>query len=236
MKKTIGLLMAVLLAVAGFAMMTSIAANADPAGKVIICHATGSETNPYVLIEVSENALNGHFRDGHQMGEDIINPPNGVCPGPTDEPTDTPTDDPTDTAPNPVVVTTTQTKEEYHHTCYGVTIEKFERSVTTTSLDNEVVDVEYGPWTLVKTIYPKSVYTCDDDKPVVDNPKHNTVKPVKHIQTTANKVVDKQQAITPVASTKQLPNTGAGEWIALGLTGLVLVGGGIILMRRVDNA
>jgi hypothetical protein len=44
---------------------------------VTICHATGSETNPYVLIEVSENAVPAH--DRHQNDEDIINP-QGDCP------------------------------------------------------------------------------------------------------------------------------------------------------------
>ncbi|MGH9136740.1 MAG: hypothetical protein ACRD0G_06790 [Acidimicrobiales bacterium] len=45
--------------------------------KVTICHATGSASNPYVLITVSENAVRegkGHNRDGHQRGEDIIPP------------------------------------------------------------------------------------------------------------------------------------------------------------------
>ena len=31
----------------------------DP--KVLVCHGTASATNSYVLVQVSENALNGHF-------------------------------------------------------------------------------------------------------------------------------------------------------------------------------
>lgn len=49
---------------------------ASPA-KVTICHATGSASNPYVQITVSENAVRegrGHNSDGHQSGEDIIPP------------------------------------------------------------------------------------------------------------------------------------------------------------------
>jgi hypothetical protein len=42
-------------------------------GKTTICHATGSSTNPYVLITVSDNALPAHKR--HQHGEDIIPAP-----------------------------------------------------------------------------------------------------------------------------------------------------------------
>jgi hypothetical protein len=38
--------------------------------KITICHATGSETNPFVLITISVNGLNGHA--DHQDGEDII--------------------------------------------------------------------------------------------------------------------------------------------------------------------
>jgi hypothetical protein len=49
-------------------------------GKVTICHATGSETNPYVLITVDEHALNAHM--SHQDGEDIVNP-TGECPAAT---------------------------------------------------------------------------------------------------------------------------------------------------------
>lgn len=48
-----------------------------PSGKVTICHATGSASNPYVQITVSEAAVRdgkGHNRDGHQNGEDIIPP------------------------------------------------------------------------------------------------------------------------------------------------------------------
>jgi hypothetical protein len=51
-------------------------ASASP-GRVMICHATGSTSNPYVQIAVSENAVReggGHNRDGHQNGEDIIPP------------------------------------------------------------------------------------------------------------------------------------------------------------------
>ena len=33
------------------------------AGKVTICHRTGSETNPYVMIRISENALPAHIDD-----------------------------------------------------------------------------------------------------------------------------------------------------------------------------
>jgi ABC-type sugar transport system substrate-binding protein len=46
-------------------------------GRITICHATGSASNPFVQITVNENAVRegrAHNRDGHQGGEDIIPP------------------------------------------------------------------------------------------------------------------------------------------------------------------
>ena len=53
-------------------------ASAAPAGKTTICHATGSEKNPYVRITVSNDALAAH--DAHQDGRDLIPAPD-TCPG-----------------------------------------------------------------------------------------------------------------------------------------------------------
>lgn len=57
---------------------TSVAALAvpedEPGGgeSIKICHATGSATNPYVVITISVNGLNGHGNANHQLEEDII--------------------------------------------------------------------------------------------------------------------------------------------------------------------
>ena len=51
----------------------------NQADKVTLCHATGSETNPYAVITIDENGLHGH--DDHEG--DIIPAPAGGCPGPT---------------------------------------------------------------------------------------------------------------------------------------------------------
>lgn len=40
-------------------------AQAEPLPKVLVQHNTGSETNPYEIICISENALDAHF-DEHQ--------------------------------------------------------------------------------------------------------------------------------------------------------------------------
>jgi hypothetical protein len=50
------------------------------AGKTTICHSTGSETNPFVTITISDNALKAHAR--HHGGRDIIPAPAGGCPAP----------------------------------------------------------------------------------------------------------------------------------------------------------
>jgi hypothetical protein len=46
--------------------------------KVLLCHATGSKTNPYVLISIDVHALKAHLR--HQDGRDIYPVPAGGCP------------------------------------------------------------------------------------------------------------------------------------------------------------
>jgi hypothetical protein len=72
----------------------------DQKEKVVVCHATGSKTNPFVRIEIDKNGLHGH---GNHEG-DIVNP-TGDCPAPeavageqatpTDAPTPTKTPVPT---------------------------------------------------------------------------------------------------------------------------------------------
>jgi hypothetical protein len=51
-------------------------ANLPSGGMVTICHATGSEKNPYIKMTVNANGLNGH--DKH--AGDIIPVPAGGCP------------------------------------------------------------------------------------------------------------------------------------------------------------
>jgi hypothetical protein len=59
---------------------------ANAAEKVTICHATGSDTHPYVTVTISENAVNAHRN--HQNGEDIIPAPATGCPNAVPPPTD----------------------------------------------------------------------------------------------------------------------------------------------------
>lgn len=46
-------------------------------GKTTICHRTLSDTNPWVLISVSDNAIPAHKEHG-----DTLPGPGGTCPGP----------------------------------------------------------------------------------------------------------------------------------------------------------
>ena len=72
-KMTVTALAATLLMAAG---VTS--ASAARAPKVTICHATGSASNPYVEITISQNAADAH--DRHHGERDIIPAPAGGCP------------------------------------------------------------------------------------------------------------------------------------------------------------
>ena len=51
--------------------------NVSAGEKIVVCHATGSESNPVVKITVSENALSGHANHvndflPNEFGECII--------------------------------------------------------------------------------------------------------------------------------------------------------------------
>jgi hypothetical protein len=66
--------------IAGLALLAiSAPANAGPDDKISICHATGSDSNPYTEITISENGLNGHNAQGVHDG-DIVPAPAGGCP------------------------------------------------------------------------------------------------------------------------------------------------------------
>ncbi|WP_181365232.1 hypothetical protein, partial [Arthrobacter sp. HMWF013] len=56
--------------------------NGNDGHKITICHATGSEKNPYVVVTIDLHGLNGHANGNHQLTEDIIPPNSGkVLPG-----------------------------------------------------------------------------------------------------------------------------------------------------------
>jgi hypothetical protein len=62
------------------ALAVAVSAQAGgPADKVMLCHGTASATNPYVLISVNANALQGHF-DGTAPGHGWRNAPDFILP------------------------------------------------------------------------------------------------------------------------------------------------------------
>jgi hypothetical protein len=67
----ISILVALVLLALVLMICTGNDADAAPADRVTICHATGSNSNPYVTVTASGNGIyNGHI--AHQHGEDII--------------------------------------------------------------------------------------------------------------------------------------------------------------------
>ena len=86
-------------------------ASAKKDHKVTICHATSSETNPWVRTVVDEHATSGHFNNngttkaGHEgdvlLAGDVACPVVEPTPTPTPTPEVTPTPTPTPT-PGPV--------------------------------------------------------------------------------------------------------------------------------------
>jgi hypothetical protein len=69
-------------ATGGFLLLSALPAAADPQGHTTICHATGSNSNPYVVNNPANPGVNnGHA--GHQNGEDVIPAPDGAQRGPT---------------------------------------------------------------------------------------------------------------------------------------------------------
>ena len=52
------------------ALAVTVTAQGATDEKVLVCHGTASASNPLVLIEVSQNTLNGHFdvQDGVVVG------------------------------------------------------------------------------------------------------------------------------------------------------------------------
>jgi hypothetical protein len=118
MKRSLAVLGVTGLALLGATAPAQAGDNSDNDHKITICHATGSESNPYVSMTVDVHAAKAHF--GHQNGGDII-PGNDEWPGqnwdddgqatydngcvPCPPPVDTPEEPPVVTPEEPPVVT-----------------------------------------------------------------------------------------------------------------------------------
>lgn len=58
-------------ALAGALVFAGGIASADPLGKEFVCHHTSSETNPVVLIHISQNAVAQHLANHGGTGPDV---------------------------------------------------------------------------------------------------------------------------------------------------------------------
>jgi FtsZ-interacting cell division protein ZipA len=175
-------------------------AEAQGADKVTICHGTGSETNPYVQIVVSENAIGGHFntretpRAGHEkdlLFEGEVDCPPGVTTT-TEAPTTTTTEAPTTTTTTEASTTTT-TEAPATTTTEASTTTTTEAPVTTTTSLFEPA----GP------AHPKTPPVVEKEK-VQEQERVVTVAPSERRQTAP--VVEAQpQQVTPVD--RAMPHT-----------------------------
>ena len=87
MKKTLTTALLIVVSLSSLLFSTAPAfATPDEDHKVIICHGTGSESNPFVEIPIDKHALKSHFKDGHQEGEDTFGP---CLTNPAPKPTET---------------------------------------------------------------------------------------------------------------------------------------------------
>lgn len=187
----------------------------DKPSKVLICHATGSETNPYVLIEVSENALKGHFKDGHQENEDILNPESGVCPGPTETPKPTPTETPTDSPTTPTEPTTPDVTPD---------VPTPTAPVDTPTVPDETPNEDKTPG-IDECLGDNGEDLCVEDSPTTD--------------TTTDVPKDKPTVVVPTAvaaGVSTLPNTGGPMWLLV-ICGLAMAtaGGYYLVANRLDK-
>jgi hypothetical protein len=53
------------LAIAACSTGIAVTAQASDSHKVLLCHATNSDTNPYELISIDEHGAAGHLNAGH---------------------------------------------------------------------------------------------------------------------------------------------------------------------------
>ena len=89
----------VILALFAASISPVLASNSDGNSKVSICHATGSVSNPYVLITVSPQAEQAHAK--HQDSRDVTPGTNlNMKSGPTDASSCAPAPAPVPTTPD----------------------------------------------------------------------------------------------------------------------------------------
>ena len=106
--KTTAIAAALAIAYSAALLVPVATADATPADKVTICHATSSESNPYVTITVNASAYDGEGNNDHTShagdyaGECVVWVDPNPTPNPTPQPQPQPQPDPQPT-PEPIV-------------------------------------------------------------------------------------------------------------------------------------
>lgn len=105
--RTVAVVVAVGCFVAAVLVATAGAQQPDSEPSTLLCHATGSVTSPYVLLEIPDR-----FLDEHRIHpEDIIPAPGGICPTGLQTPTVPTETTPTETTPTEISPTETTPTE-----------------------------------------------------------------------------------------------------------------------------
>ncbi len=189
------------------------AQNGNAHGKVYICHATGSATNPYVLIHVSVNALPAHT--GHQDGRDIVLGDNaGPCPA----------------AGHVQGTTTTMT------TTTTVTPTTTAAPVTTTIATTTTTSASTTTTTTAAAVAPASNTTPPASTSGVKGASHTSAAPASAAKPSGG-VLGAAKTLGRTATSGTLPFTGLRLWI-VELIALGLIGAGVatrLVARRQDS-
>jgi hypothetical protein len=180
-----------------------------PEGKVFICHATGSATNPFVLIHV--NAEKAHLR--HQGGRDVLLGANaGPCPTATQQ-------QQLKAAAAATTATTTTTTP-----------------VTTTSTVAATTTVATTTTTAAAAAVTTAPTTTPSNTSGVQGASKTIAAPAAS-STPSSGVLGTAKTLGRTATTGTLPFTGLRLWI-VELIALGLIGGGVamrlIARRRIN--
>ncbi len=162
--------------------------------KTTICHATGSASNPFVLITVDDNALKAH--QAHQDGKDIIPAPAGGCPGAA-SPTKTKT-------PTPAPATKTKTPTPTNVVLPTEIVKTNTPTVTSTAPASSTPTKTNTP-VVTNTNTPIPTSTNTPTKTNTPVPPTNTNTPVP--PTSTNTAVPPTSTNTPTKTNTPVPPT-----------------------------
>jgi len=215
MKKVALLLAALALTTGAFALPAAAGGNND---KVEICHATGSESNPYVVIKVDSHAVDTEGSDHTHHEGDII-PATPECLGKGNpQPTVTQTVTATATATETVTATATATVTETATVTATPSVTAGQQTATSTPT------VTGAAVTVTPTV--RSTETATDTAVVT------TITPTATV--TADEVVETVPPGTPEQPDGSLAQTGI-DVLGIFLIALLAIAGGTLLYWKTKD-